>query len=127
MTCGSHSPEALLDSLQEGSHENAKSALSSFQSLVSNQLAKMEKDFQAGKAFPDLPIISDPKAFQVPPLCLLNVLWKAPQEAVSAYWLCTLCCSTTPWHRGGSGTLCYRGLAELLGLCCQKRGMGTRL
>jgi len=33
--------------------------------MVSNQLAKMEKDFQAGKPFPDLPVIQDAKAFQV--------------------------------------------------------------
>ncbi|CAL5222911.1 g5342 [Coccomyxa viridis] len=49
---------------KEGSHDNAKSAVSSFQSLVSNQLAKMEKDFQAGKPFPDLPAIRDVKAFK---------------------------------------------------------------
>lgn len=49
---------------KEGSHDGAKTALTSFQSLVSNQLAKMEKDFKSGGAFPDLPIIRDTKAFQ---------------------------------------------------------------
>ena len=61
----------LLRILQEGSHDGAKSALTSFQSMVSNQLAKMEKDFQSGKAFPDLPIIRDTKAFQVADHCLM--------------------------------------------------------
>ncbi len=64
---------------QEGSHDNAKSAVSSFQSLVSNQLAKMEKDFQAGKPFPDLPAIRDVKAFKaIFPLRLLHVLLSRP-------------------------------------------------
>ena len=57
-------PNRVMHALQEGSHDNAKSAVTSFQSMVSNQLAKMEKDFQSGKAFPDLPIIRDPKLFK---------------------------------------------------------------
>ena len=62
--------EIVLHALQEGSHDGAKTALTSFQSLVSNQLAKMEKDFKSGGAFPDLPIIRDTKAFQVAAHCL---------------------------------------------------------
>lgn len=54
---------------QEGSSDKAKTALTSFQSMVSNQLAKMEKDFQAGKPFPDLQPIQDAKAFQVQGPC----------------------------------------------------------
>lgn len=50
---------------QEGSADGAHSALANFQSLVSNQLAKMEKDFKSGSPFPELPMIMDHKAFQV--------------------------------------------------------------
>ena len=88
--------------LQEGSHDNAKSAVSSFQSLVSNQLAKMEKDFQSGKAFPDLPIIRDTKAFQVPPrpTCCMPCALEAPQEPAMLHVLCTQGTSGTgPWQR----------------------------
>ena len=35
---------------------------------MSNQLAKMEKDFKSGSPFPELPMIMDHKAFQVLPL-----------------------------------------------------------
>lgn len=49
---------------KEGSADGAHSALANFQSLVSNQLAKMEKDFKSGSPFPELPMIMDHKAFQ---------------------------------------------------------------
>lgn len=51
--------------LQEGSPAAASKVLLSFQSMVQGQLAKIKSDLQAGKAFPQLPIVKDLQAFQV--------------------------------------------------------------
>lgn len=90
----------------------------------------MEKDFQAGKAFPDLPIIRDTKAFQViPSACHFSFALKAPREAVTLLQLCTVCCSV-PSLLGteGSGTLCCIGRpAELSRPCCPNCGIARKL
>ena len=65
-------PEQLLSALQEGSQKGANSALTSFQSMVSNELAKMESSFQSGGKFPGIPAIQDPKLFQVSACPLLT-------------------------------------------------------
>ena len=52
-------------SAQEGSPAAASKVLLSFQSMVQGQLAKIKSDLQAGKAFPQLPIVKDLQAFQV--------------------------------------------------------------
>ena len=68
---------SLLRDAQEGSTDAAHSALPSFQSMVSNQLAKMEKDFKSGSPFPGLPMIMDHKAFHVKPSQTLSILSSA--------------------------------------------------
>lgn len=74
--------------LQEGGVAGAQKVLQSFQDLVLGHLKTMKADFEAGKPFPQMPIIKDLKAFQVhPQLCLL-----APLMAVSMLKLFALRC-----------------------------------
>ena len=50
--------------------------------MVSNQLAKMEKDFKSGSPFPGLPMIMDHKAFHVKPSQTLSI----SSSANFLYW-----------------------------------------